>query len=237
MPKMPKAGKWKIQMGQGDTIGIIRPLVPFNCIFDTDIGMIELIRNEYRSPDIFNIEYLDSFTSNRDLIGILYHRKCLNPLLLFMNNKEDTETADDLYNQFMDTKYVDILQHSVYTGLYKLVSYFNYSEEIAPILAYANDTEEYILSSNKTLSNFKRVNINDIVNTCTDMNVFYFKSASDSYFTISLPILKSKNIMILDYGFNFDEEGGIVATKETATAELNRCQYSIINAYNRKEIK
>ena len=108
-----KEGSWTIRMGEGNTIGIIKPLVPFNCIVDTDVGLIQLIKTEYRSPDIFNIGLLDSFINNRGIIKLLYHRKTKNPLLPFMNDQEDVATADDLYKQFMEKEYRNIIVKSV----------------------------------------------------------------------------------------------------------------------------
>lgn len=231
-----KEGSWTIRMGEGNTIGIIKPLVPFNCIVDTDVGLIQLIKTEYRSPDIFNIGLLDSFINNRGIIKLLYHRKTKNPLLPFMNDQEDVATADDLYKQFMEKEYRNIIVKSVMTGMYKLLHYFTLAEEIAANISYSNPIEEEIINKNKILKKIRAISIKEIPDRAANLDAFFFKDVEDDYFRASLPVLKSKNITFLDYGYNFDEQGTIATTEETAIAEVNRCRFNIINAYNAKEL-
>ena len=236
MTEFPKEGKRTIKLGEGNTIGIIRPLIPFNCIVDTDVGLIDLIKNEYRSSDMFNIGLLDSFINKKDLIKYLYHRSTFNPIVPFMNNKEDIETADDLYNQFINKRYNDILNRSPVTGLYKLVSLLNYSNELAPMITYSNQIEYDIIEHNSTLNKIKNIIIDDIAIQDLKLNVFYFKSVIDTYFRKCIPILLSKNIIILDYDYNFDEDGNIKMNDYTIAIEMTRCRVNVINAYNKQEI-
>lgn len=231
-----KEGSWTIRMGEGNTVGIIKPLVPFNCIVDTDVGLIQLIKTEYRSPDIFNIGLLDSFINNRGIIKLLYHRKTKNPLLPFMNDQEDVATADDLYKQFMEKEYRNIIIKSVMTGMYKLLYYFTLAEEIAANISYSNPIEEEIINKNKILKKIRAISIKEIPDRAANLDSFFFKDVEDDYFKASLPVLKSKNITFLDYDYNFDEQGTIATTEETAIAEVNRCRFNIINAYNAKEL-
>ena len=236
MQQIPKEGKWTIRMGEGNTMGIIKPLIPFNCIIDSDVGLIELIRSEYRSPDMFDIGLLDSFSSQLDLLKFLYHRKSINPLIPFMINKEDNKTADDLYMQFMDKQYSEILQRSPLTGLYKLANLCNHSEEVASTISFSNDIEESIINKDPVLKRIKKVSIGDIPYNCNNLDVFFFKSTIDPYLHISIPILRSKNINILDYDYNFEEDGNLIVSKDIAIAEMSRCRFNVINAYNRQEI-
>ena len=37
----------------------IRPLFPFNVIFDTDFGLIRLIRDEYADDKVFDLDVLN----------------------------------------------------------------------------------------------------------------------------------------------------------------------------------
>ena len=95
----PKEGKWTIKRGDISMIGIIKPLIPFNCIVDTDAGLIDLIRTDYRSPDMFNIGLLDSFKNGNELLKFLYERTVINPIIPFMNNPEDEDTAKGLLEE------------------------------------------------------------------------------------------------------------------------------------------
>ena len=237
MPEQLKEGSWTIRRGEGNTLGIIKPLIPFDCIIDTDVGLIDLIRNEYRSPDIFDVDLLDSFRSNREFIRILYHRTTPNPLIPFMKNKEDLETADDLYNQFMNQKYREIVSRSVMTGLYRLVYLMTYAEEVAPVIAFSNTLEQQVIEDNEILKKHRSVYIDDIPFKCKGLDLFYFKSViNNKYFSKCIPILLSKNICILDYGYNFAEDQGIFINQETVAVDMNRCHLTIISAYSNKEI-
>jgi hypothetical protein len=82
----------------------------------------------------------------------------------------------------------------------------------------------------------KEVNIQDITTVCVNMDMFFFKDLWDLYLQKSVSILKSKNIMILDYGYNFNSNKELEISDESTIAEMNRCRFSIINAYNAKEI-
>lgn len=236
MSTIPKEGKWTVRMGEGNTIGIFKPLVPFNCLIDTDVGLIELIKDDYRSPDIFDIGLLDSFPSNKGIINTLYRRTTRNPLIPFMVNKEDIETANDLYVQFITKEYKSIIERSVVTGLYRLLHYFTLSEEIAPMISYSNDIELEFIHNDIVMKKVKEVNIEDITTLCVNMDMFFFKDLWDVYLQKSVSILKSKNIMILDYGYNFNSNKELEISDQSTIAEMNRCRFSIINAYNAKEI-
>lgn len=235
MQGMPKEGKWTIKMGEGDTIGIIKPLIPFNCLVDIDVGLVELIRNKYRSPDIFNIRLLDSFKSRQDLIKFMYNRDQYNPILPFMNNTEDQETANDLYLQFIEKEYINIVGLSPYTGLYSLVNLCNSAEEIAPMITFSDSIEEEVFNRDIVLKKVKSVFIDDIPLFCSKVDVFFFRSVVDPYFIAALPLLSSKNITILDYKFNFDADGSMIVSEESVVAEMNRCYFNVINVYRKEE--
>ena len=232
----PKEGKWTIKRGDISMIGIIKPLIPFNCIVDTDAGLIDLIRTDYRSPDMFNIGLLDSFKNGNELLKFLYERTVINPVIPFMNNPEDEDTANDIYRQFITQEYETIVKKSPFTGIFKMIQFSKFSEEITPTISYSNDIEKQFFENNSVLNSIKAVDIKDIPYQCSNLDVFFFKTIFDDFIRASLPVLQSKVVTILDYKYNFDENGDLYNTAETALIDANRCRFNIINAYNKKEI-
>ena len=84
----------------------LRPLFPFNTIYDTDFGLIKLIQKEYRNEEVFNISILD--LSDDELKDLLVKRNRINPLCIIMNKYNDN-VARDYYDQFMEREYNKIL--------------------------------------------------------------------------------------------------------------------------------
>jgi len=62
-----------IVFGQGDVNGIITPLIPFNCVYDLDVG---LIRFMYENGYTNNSELIDGTFFNpfimRDIVVIIF---------------------------------------------------------------------------------------------------------------------------------------------------------------------
>ena len=90
-----------VMFGQGDVNGIITPLIPFNCVYDLDVGIVRFMyENGYtNNSDLMDTNFFKIFNKgNRGLISTLYSRVDENPLYLFMN---DQKLADDFYVDLM----------------------------------------------------------------------------------------------------------------------------------------
>lgn len=238
--QVPKPGKRTIKMGAGNTRGILTPLVPFNCIYDTDIGLIRLIKTEYRDASTFNLNLLDSFSTDKELVKHLRHRKDFNPLIEFMNNKEDIETADDLYKQFRDKQYDQMIRYSVKTGIHRLVSLFPVANEINGTICYYNDIEKSILDRDYAFIKIRKKHIDKVRQDIHKYPIgqYYFKSVGDFYFSKLAEYIVSNSIFIMDYDYNFlDDMSNFKVTKEIALVEYNRCLINVISAFNDKELE
>lgn len=229
---MPENTKQTIKFGEGNTVGFLTPLIFFDCIYDTDVGLIELIRREYRDSSMFNLESLDSFENRRQLIKFLYLRDQPNPILPFMNNKNDIETADDLYNQFMSKEYSNILDLCVRTDLYNALLLFTNAEEIRATVFCKNNLERYLLESDPDLSDLEIIDSVDLNNKINSFEQFYFKSIYDHTQLNIYNIIRHKVIYYMDYRFNLDDKNNIKDSKQTVAASVARCRLNTISAYN-----
>jgi hypothetical protein len=229
---MPENTKQTIKFGEGNTVGFLTPLIFFDCIYDTDVGLIELIRREYRDSSMFNLESLDSFENRRQLIKFLYLRDQPNPILPFMNNKNDIETADDLYNQFMSKEYSNILDLCVRTDLYNALLLFINAEEIKATVFCKNDLERYLLESDPDLSDLEIIDSVDLNNKINSFEQFYFKSIYDQTQLNIYNIIRHKVIYYMDYRFNLDDKNNIKDSKQTVAASVARCRLNTISTYN-----
>lgn len=94
--------------------------IEFRALFDIPFGIIREILYEFNDPNVFDQIWMryDNYT----LRSMLYEREHYNPIRSIMLN-EDNDSADDLYNQFMENPeyYNKILQLSPITAIYPII--------------------------------------------------------------------------------------------------------------------
>lgn len=182
------------------------PLIPFNMIVDTDVGLLCLIYKSFMDPNIFNKDFFIDKNVNQ-LVKELYQRKMENPLYLCINENY-TDSCDNLYNQFMDQHYDQILDMSVITEFYRLVGLFMDNSDIRLTIVCERKEEIEVLRQQE---NTKAANIilADDLNPekIKQFNQFYFKSIPDA--TAYTKYMIAKTVYFANYGFNKDEDGGI----------------------------
>ena len=221
-----------IIFGQGDVNGIITPLIPFNCVYDLDVG---LVRFMYENGYTNNSELVDSTFFNpfimRNIVVKLYSRLDENPLNLFMN-----QSTDEIYNEFMSKHYEKIVRSSVHTGIYDLCSKFRTEKSVKGYIMYSNEAEYYMLRGDERLKGIELVDLESISNDLAEYNTFFFKSTDDMYITMFAEKIKSKSVYILDYRFNFNENGLLKDCPNLGTLELNRNIINVINVYDKQRL-
>lgn len=190
--------------GMGNTKGLLTPLIPFNVIVETDVGLLSLIYKEYLDEDVFDPSYFEKKTVKQMVLD-LYRRKDKNPLSLCIR-EEYKDMQDEFYAQFMEREYDKILDLSVITEMYRVVSSFNNEYEIQTTILCNRDEERDLMLSEPVTKKcdivmYESLKLPEILRH----NQFYFKSLDDT-----IPFakhLKNKTIYIADYGFNVDDEG------------------------------
>lgn len=221
-----------IIFGQGDVNGIITPLIPFNCVYDLDVGLVRFMyENGYtNNNDIVDGTFFNPFIM-RNIVVRLYTRVDENPLNLFVS-----ESTDELYNEFMSKYYEKIVRSSVHTGIYDLCSTFRTEKSVKGSIIYSNEAEYYMLRGDERLKGVELVDLDSLSSDFTEFNTFFFKSVDDMYITAFADKIKSKSIYILDYKFNFSKEGTIRNTSSINTLEVNRNIINIINVYDKQRL-
>lgn len=121
----------------------IDTVIPFDLIIDTDLGLLKLIQYEYRSTDFFNLGILDS-NNNTALQDLLITRQEKNPLSVIYKYPEDVATRDDLYKQFMEKQYSNILKLSPSSLLADMIRAVNATKDKIVRCTIACETDEQV---------------------------------------------------------------------------------------------
>lgn len=172
-------------------------LIPFNLIIDTDFGLVKLIQRDYFNKDVFLPTML--LSNDSSLKYFLMEREDPNPLLMLMQ-EEDTELANDLYNQFIEKEYENILKMSCTTSLASLNKMIQKSiDTIAKVTVLCSCQEEIdelkrrdIFVNNVMIGEYEDINI-------TKYDAFYVKESFDMF---RFKYLEGKSIYVPSYAFN-----------------------------------
>lgn len=225
-----------IQYNPSNTKGVSSPLIPFNCIIDTDVGLLRLIENHYANPDIFNRDFFVEHNTTNKLVSAVYLRTDVNPLLLCLKDK-NKDKADSLYNQFFKEKYPDILVYSVYTGVFQMCKLFETAEDATASIVYHTDEEKELLDY-MGFKNVRLVSLDKVKQNPGIYNQYIFRSSYDQIYLKALVSgIKTKQIYFLDYKCNFMPNVGIAITPYLVELEDNNCQIAIMNAYDNSKLE
>lgn len=172
--------------------------IGFDTIVDEDFGLISLIFNEYLDPSVFDVEKFRKSVS--DILKVLYTREEINPLLSFINDDYSKESAEELYKEFIDNKYNDILKNSIGTSVQQYIQMLKNSGEYSIIifcyneyqLNYLNEIEEFNFAK-KVIFDEKDIRVT---------NQFYFKYIQQSF---PLKDLVGANLYFSTIGPNLNE--------------------------------
>lgn len=177
----------------------IDALIPFECIVDIDMGLIKLLKFEYRNPEYFFKGILDG---PDDCIEYeLVNRKNRNPLSIPTNmSKVDDETIGAWYQQFIEKEYTKIMELSTSTSLADLVklSSFNTDKVLRTTILCSNDEEANIVRKRSYGETTIVVDTNDTFDM-TKYDAVYLK---DVYDIEQYTGVIGKTIYVANYAFN-----------------------------------
>jgi hypothetical protein len=230
MKKEPVLGTRNITYNESNTSTVMVALIPFNCLFDYDVGLIKLIKQFYNDPSVFNQNTLDRLYSNKDIVEFVFNSDSQNIIMDIMNNP-DEEIATEYYTQFMEREYSEILKNSVYTGLLNLVEKLdNESDATYSIVCLR---KEEIRFMNTYLKEFRVETPEDIIPRISIFHQYFFKTTvNDPYFDIFKQYPEGETIYILDYRRNFKPNGEIMPNQDLLILEAKHNRFSLINSYN-----
>ena len=176
-------------------------LIDFDCIVDTDFGLIKTIKKEYIDNDF--IKPLLSYMNDSIMISELLDRENKNPLNIVLKD-EYLSSADSLYNEFIESEYKSILDNSIATSLFGWTSMICKAEGIVITIICKNKLQEQII---KQL--YKDIPISVlIINNLKDIDLKEYKTIVLKYYSdildMNLKDIIAKNIFICNYKFNID---------------------------------
>jgi hypothetical protein len=139
----------------------ISALICSDILLDKDVGLIRLISSNYRNEEYFDDLVIDDIASDLDAGKyLLYKRQNPNPLSVISTGSMTDENLNELYEEFINTKYDNIVQLSMFTDVHKIISKFSYSNGtvIPTILCKTEYEKEYILGFFSTVD-IRNINI------------------------------------------------------------------------------
>lgn len=120
----------------------IDPLFDFQSLCDTDLGLYRLIKRDYYDRNIFNNDLFDS-TNLNFVKTMLLTRDKFNPLFIFCKeNALTNDEIDDLYRQFLDEEYDNILKLSSPTAIMSLAAVSNSVNKIVDVTVLCKSQKE-----------------------------------------------------------------------------------------------
>lgn len=206
----------------------LTPIIDFNCIVDTEYGLLQLIYDQYYDLSVFNQEKFEMPT-NKILLE-LHNRKDKNPLIPFVNKGISKEDADDYYSQFMNTKYEDIIARSIGTNMQTVLTTFNQSNEVFSSILCHNELEKNYISD---IEDFKSNTVyldEEFVKVYKNFNQIYLRYIDD--LDIYIRQCLNKNVYFSSSMLNMKiEEDGLLNLKDNKNLNL-LSYYSKINIYD-----
>ena len=176
---------------------IINALVPFNILIDTDMGILKLIDYEYHNEDFFLPGILNTSETNQRYF--LATRNISNVVEALLS-VEDKELAEDLYRQFMEKEYDQILKLSCNTAICDLTLLLKKNmNQVIRVTVLCEDEKQKKLIEDRRISVFRI-----IVDKPEDMSLknygtIFVKDVKD---LDRYRIVEGKTIYVPSYGFN-----------------------------------
>lgn len=176
---------------------IIDVLVPFDLIIDTDMGLLKLIEFDYNNKHFFLEGILNTSETNQKFTMLT--RKSENPIEDLLT-VDDKELADDLYNQFIEKEYDQILALSCDTAICDLFGLLRKTNnQTIRITILCKSQKEVDLIIKRKIPYFRTlISEPEDVNT-TKYGVIFVKKLSD---LDRFKNIEGKSIYIPNYGFN-----------------------------------
>ena len=222
-----------LEYSDANTHSVLNILISFNCLIDTDFGLLVLIAQDFFDTSVFNEEFFHNNKEINDMKRVIYKRKCKNPLNLCMKNTED---ADDFYKQFFDKYYPNILNVSMITSLAKNLKKFASNAGATFTILCKDECEEKLLEQIPMLAKFSTTTLAKIENPDI-YNQFFFKDYSDYGLSDLYKFLLDKKIYIGMYEFNKTDNLDLESSKLQTELFMLRNDISLIDLYSREDLK
>lgn len=215
-----------ISYADANTQSVMRVLISFNTLIDTDFGLLVLIAQKFFDTSVFKEDFFKENNSIHDMKMVVYKRYTRNPLDLCIYDKSN---SDDYYNQFMEKYYQDILDVSMITDFAKSLNRLAYSGANFTILC-ENEAQVNLINSISLFDKYSTLMEHELLNL-DDYNQFFFKDYKETFIQNIIRKLRDKKIYIGMYEFNkiqnLDKESLAIQTELFMTRNI----ISLIDLY------
>lgn len=176
---------------------VIKVLMPFNVLIDTDVGVWKLIQDEYHNEVFFLPGMLDVLDVHKKYM--MMTRDTRNPLLTILTEPSE-ELADDFYNQFMEKEYNNILEKSPTTDVCKILDTMRITKSniIRLTILCRNEEEKQCILDRDIVHDSIIVGEMEKI-SLSEYGVIFIKDVKD---LDSFRRVEGKIIYIANYGFN-----------------------------------
>lgn len=173
-------------------------LVPFNILIDLDMGLLKLLEFDYDNDLYFLQGILHTTEINQQYTMVT--RNKVNPLSALLQ-VDDDELADNLYSQFMEKEYTQILKLSCNTAVRDLSELLNATiDQVVRITILCRSEQDQREVEERHIKSFRTIVEKDLNKiNLSDYQVLFVKNIYDldKYRNVS-----GLNIYVPNYGFN-----------------------------------
>lgn len=211
----------------------LAPLISFNTIVDTDIGLIKLVCEDFFDPAVFD-EDLFKDLSKYQLIHKVYYRDHTNPLTAIAKKDTPIQLLDEYYQEFKEKYMSEIYKRSITTEMLNSIYNFNISQDINSVILCYSQEQIDLLNEESELEENKKILFSDIITK----DKFSFKQYFFKYIDEIYPFdnCEAKTIYLSTFRPNFNEtKEDLLDPKLVEKLIKNRNQISIFDLY-RKDI-
>jgi hypothetical protein len=183
------------------------PLISFYSIIDEDISVLKYVILKYNKYKYFDISKISSINFYQ-LLGEVYNRDFINPLYIIKNDNiaNCENTLDNIYDELINDKEADILNHSTHTEIYRLIIEFKKSSNIVPSILYYTKAQKDLLESIKEFKGISLVNINELSTKINNFSQFYFKTVDELMRVIERYKLIDRTFYVSTFRLNLNED-------------------------------
>lgn len=175
-------------------------LVDFDIVIDTDLGLINMIKKEYNNTN-FVLNYINNM-KDKVIIEQLLERDNKNPLSIIIK-EEYRDSIDNLYKEFIESEYDNILKYSSITDIMNLINVYIDTGSVHVDIICKNKSEEQLIN-NLNISQLKVLVQEDKTKIdLSDYDTIFIKNYSD---ILNFNRVIAKNIFIGNYKFNLDDD-------------------------------
>lgn len=221
----------------------VSSLVPFNLLFDTDFGIIKFLQiTTSKEDDTYEMMYpgiLEMYSDKDSLLikYILNKRTLVNPLSCIFK-PEHYGIINEVYDGIMKNHLEEVLKFSCKTNLLDMVftSIETHGDELKFTILCDNEMEIDKISDYSKSVNLPVTAILSKDKNYDKYDTIYCKNVYEDLKDLKAKDIAGKNIILVDFAFNIDEELGIPKQDQIEDLVVGN-KFHICNIYNFSNLK